>query len=241
MWSPDPASIIDPAVDGTRETLEAARARQLDKIVVTSSVASLGATASESEVMDEDHPFNIQDPEVYIQAKYQAEQVARELAKELPIVIVNPTGISGPADWKPTPTGEGILEYLTWTPLMRFPITPAGVNLVDVADVVQGHILAMEKGRVGERYILGGENVTYSQMFTTLSEISGLPAPAEKPTSRGLASFAATLLELGARISGGEPKVTRKLIRDYAYAYVFVTSKKAERELGYTTGLPKIR
>src|SRR6185503_16944494 len=110
MWDPKPERILGPAVEGTRATLEAARRRGLERIVVTSSVAALGTTRPD-EPMDETHEFNLDDAETYILSKLRAERVAHEYAERgLPIVVVNPSGVFGPGDWKPTPSGAGILE-----------------------------------------------------------------------------------------------------------------------------------
>ena len=183
--------------------------------------------------MDEEHEFNLQDPETYILSKYEAERVALEAADAgLPIVVVLPSGIFGPGDWKPTPSGQGIVTYLKMLPSLSVPVTAGGISIVDVDDVVEGHILAMEKGRIGERYILGGENVTFREMFDTLCDLTGLATPG-KDVSRGMAELAGRLMELWARLRGGEPTLTFRLARDYAFAYAWVTSEKAEQELGY--------
>lgn len=233
MWDAHPENILGPAVEGTRVTLTAAKKRQLRKIVVTSSVAALGST-SEPEPMDEMHKFNLPDAEIYVRSKYEAEQVALEFADDgLPLVLVLPSTIVGPGDWKPTPTGQGILQYLKMPPAIRVPVTRGGLSFVDVDDVAAGHILAMERGVPGERYILGGENLTFEQMFATLSELTAL-APPGSNQSKSLAALFGWLLELKARCFGGDPMITRRLVRDYAFAYSWVTSEKAESELGYT-------
>jgi dihydroflavonol-4-reductase len=233
MWDRDPSVILDASIVGTREVLGAARARGLRKIVVTSSTAAVGATR-EATVMDETFEFNRHDSETYMVAKWRAEQIALEMAADgMPIVVVNPSGVFGPGDYKPTPSGDLIVKYLSWSLPGGIPITGGGINVVDVDDVVRGHILAMEKGRIGERYILAGDNVTFEQVFTMLSEITGLPGGGAR-TTRGAAMLVGRLLETGARIFGGEPPVTYKLARDFVDHYVWVTSAKAERELGYT-------
>lgn len=232
MWDTKPERILRPAIEGTRASLRAAQRRGLAKVVVTSSVAALGSEAEPTE-MDEEHAFNIEDAETYIRSKKEAYDITREMASELPLVAVMPTGIVGPGDWKPTPTGAGIIKYLTFPGIMRFPVTAGGLNLVDVDDVVSGHILAMEKGTPGESYILGGENVTLTQMFTYLSDVTGLPRPG-KPQRLGLVKLMGRAMEVGARFSAGDPPLTYRMARDYACSYIWVTSKKAETELGYT-------
>ncbi len=233
MWDKDPDRILKPAIEGTRATLEAARKRGLEKIVVTSSVAALGITRNPDEPMDEEHEFNLADPETYILSKYEAERVALEMADEgLPVVCVLPSGVYGPGDWKPTPSGQSVVTYLKSSPAFRIPVTEGGINVVDVDDVVTGHMLAMEKGQVGERYILGGENMSFRKLFETLSELTGLGPPGST-TGAGLAELAGRAMELKARLFGGEPPLTYRLARDYATNYAWVTTDKAEAELGY--------
>jgi len=232
MWDEDPDVILRPAIEGTRATLEAARRRGIEKVVVTSSVAALGTTAGQEE-MDETHEFNLQDPETYVLSKYEAERVALEAADEgEPIVVVRPSAIYGPGDWKPTPTGESVVMYLKTPPSLSIPVTEGGISVVDVDDVVEGHIAAMEKGRIGETYILGGENVTFQQLIEMLADITGLALPGSVMSS-GTAGMVGSLMETWASWFGGEPKLTRRLARDYSCAYAWVTSEKAEKELGY--------
>ncbi|MCC6902388.1 MAG: NAD-dependent epimerase/dehydratase family protein [Polyangiaceae bacterium] len=232
MWDPDPDNILRPAIEGTRATLEAARRRGIQKIVVTSSVAAMGSTRA-AEEMDETHEFNLQDPEAYVLSKYEAERVALEAADEgQPIVVVRPSAIYGPGDWKPTPTGQSLVDYLKTPPSLSIPVTDGGISVVDVDDVVEGHIGAMDKGAIGETYVLGGENITYHQLIDTLADITGLALPG-RVLSEGMIGLVGSLMELKASWFGGDPKLTRKLARDYACAYVWVTSEKAERELGY--------
>jgi dihydroflavonol-4-reductase len=231
VWAPRPERVLDPAILGTRAVLEAARQRCLKKVVVTSSAGALGTTSS-SAVMDETHEFNLADPETYVLAKYEADKIARQMSSEgLPLVIVMPTFVYGPGDLRPTPNGRALVEYLKFS-AYRAPAPEGGINVADVDDVALGHLLAMEKGRVGESYILGGENVTYEQMFDMLGEITGLPVP--RKISSGMLSFAAGFMELKARLRGGSPIITRRLVRDYVGSYVWTTSEKAQRDLGYS-------
>jgi dihydroflavonol-4-reductase len=232
LWDKNPSSIIDPAVVGTRNVLEAAKTHGIQKLVVTSSCAVLGTT--QDEPMDEGHEFNLTDPEAYIRAKLEQSEVVNEaVAEGMPIVSVLPSTIAGPGDRKPTPTGQTLLRYLKHSPGMSFPVVAGGLNLVDVEDVALGHILAMEKGAVGERYILGGDDLTYTQIFETLADITGLAEPS-KPNGSGAARLVGSLWELVARFRGGDPIVTARMARDYVGHNVWVTSEKAERELGYT-------
>jgi len=232
MWDPNPSRIILPAAEGMRATLRAARSRKLEKIVVTSSAGVLGTTAGE-EPMDETHAFNLTDPEAYFAAKVAADQVAAEfIADGSPIVLALPTTIAGPGDWKPTPNGQLLLEYLKTPPTRHFPVAGGGINVVDVEDVAVGHVLAMERGVVGERYLLGGENLTFSRLFETLCDLTGLAEPTT-PKSKALMKLAGRLFELNARLWGGDPRITWRLANDYVDTFSYVTSKKAEQALGY--------
>ncbi|HLV20363.1 MAG TPA: NAD-dependent epimerase/dehydratase family protein [Polyangiaceae bacterium] len=225
--------VLNPTVDGTVAALSAARRRGIEKIVVTGSTAALGVS-QQPEPMDEEHAFDLADPEPYSLAKYEADRRVQEFAAEgLPVVTVLPSAVVGPGDWKPTPTGEAIVRYLRMTSL-RMPVAEGGLNLVDIDDVVAGHLLAMDKGKVGERYILGGEDVTYEQLFEMLSELTGLLPP--RKVSKSTIELGARLMELGARLRGGRPALTHRMARDYVGAYLWVTSAKAKRELGYTHG-----
>lgn len=232
LWDKRPQSIIDPAVIGTRHVLRACKARGVGKVVVTSSVAVLGTTRGDE--MDETHELNLTDPEAYIAAKVKAAAVVDEAVEDgQQVVSVLPGTMAGPGDRKPTPNGQTMLRYLKHSPSMRFPVVDGGLNIVDVEDVALGHILAMEKGEPGEKYILGGDNLTFTQIFETLADITGLSEPS-KPQSPGLARLVGSLMELSARLRGGEPLLTRRIARDYVGANVWVTSEKAERDLGYT-------
>lgn len=231
LWDKNPQSIIDPSVIGTQHVLRSCKARGVQKVVVTSSVAVLGTTQGDE--MDETHELNLSDPEAYVLAKVKADEVVTE-AIEAGQAIVNvlPGTMAGPGDRKPTPNGQTLLRYLKHSPSLRFPTVPGGLNIVDVEDVALGHILAMEKGVAGERYILGGDNLTFSQIFETLADITGLAEPA-KPSSPGLVRLVGSLWELAARFRGGDPVVTSRIARDYVGANVWVTSEKAETQLGY--------
>jgi dihydroflavonol-4-reductase len=232
LWDKNPQSIVDPAVVGTRNVLTAAKTHGVEKLVVTSSCAVLGTT--QDEPMNESHEFNLSDPEAYIRAKVEQAEVVNEAVDEgMPIVSVLPSTMAGPGDRKPTPSGQTLLRYLKHSPSRSFPVVSGGLNIVDVEDVALGHILAMEKGSVGERYILGGDDLTYSQIFETLADITGLAEPS-KPNSPGAARLVGSLWELAARLRGGDPIVTSRIARDYVGHNVWVTSEKAETQLGYT-------
>jgi dihydroflavonol-4-reductase len=232
IWDRRPSKILDAAIVGTRETLLAAQQRRVEKIVVTSSTAAVGATREPTE-MDETFAFNREDSAPYIAAKHRAEQVALEMADQgLPVVVVNPATILGPGDYKPTPSADLLLTFLRWRMPFGFPSTPGGFSVVDVDDVVGGHILAMQRGRVGQRYILGGTNTTVEDLFTMLAEMTGLRSPGWK-CPPWLVVLGGALSEVCGHFSPNTPQLTYKFARDYIGSYVWVTSRKAETELGY--------
>jgi dihydroflavonol-4-reductase len=234
-WHSDPRRVLEPAVLGTQEVLDAAQRRSIEKIVITSSAATLGSTHN-AIAMDEGHDFNLPGAEPALVAKHRVERVALERARSgSPIVVVNPTVMAGPGDWRPTPGGSVLLRYLNWpvSRRLRFPRT-GGLNIVDVDDVALGHHLAMSKGRVGERYILGGENLDLRDLVQgVLPEATGL-SPALSTISPSRLMWTSRMLEASARLRGTQPMATARMVRDQICRYVWVSSAKAERELGYT-------
>ncbi|RYE83990.1 MAG: NAD-dependent epimerase/dehydratase family protein, partial [Myxococcales bacterium] len=233
LWSRHPEEILGAAIEGTHSTLTAARKRGIQRVVYTSSAATLGVTASPEE-MTEAHAFNLDEPGTYTEAKVKAEQVALEFSSQVPVVIAQPTVMLGPGDSKPTPIGQGILQFLAWnTPLLDFPVTEGGLNYVDVDDVAQGQIALMQRGTPGERYILGGDNLTYEQFFSLAAELTGVAGPGAT-LSKSTAVLGGRLLELRARLGGREPLASAAAARDYAGAYVWVSSARAEQAIGYT-------
>ncbi len=175
FWSRDPQGVRRANVEGTVNVLECARDAGVGRIVYTSTVSTVGIPKDGS-LGDETTKLSSRTLHGhYKQSKFEAEEEALRLAAQgAPVVVVNPTAPVGPWDVKPTPTGKMILDFLR----RRVPAYLAtGLNLVDVADVSAGHILALERGRDGERYILGNRNVTLKELFEMLGEITGLPAP----------------------------------------------------------------
>lgn len=227
-----PKEVMTSAVLGTQAVLEAARRQKLDKTVVTSSYGALGISTSR-EPMDEGHEFNLNDPEVYVEAKRRALEVALEAAhRGQPVTVVLPGSIVGPGDRKPTPTGRCILAYLRTSPGVQVSVPDGGLNIVDVEDVANGHILAMAKGKPGETYLLGGQDLTFAELVSTLSDVTGL-ASGKPGMSASTARFLGGLLALYSRLKGEEPLVTPKLLKGYTSGYAWIDSQKAERELGY--------
>jgi dihydroflavonol-4-reductase len=229
-----PDEIIHPTVEGTRGALLAAKQRGIERVVVTSSTAVLGVTHGD-DPMDEAHPFGLSDPETYIRAKVEQLQVVDEMIDDgLPVVTVLPSAVFGPGDYRPTPNGRTLIDYLKQSFGRRVPSSDGGISVVDVEDVVEGHIQAMNSGRLGERYILGGENVTFRDFFGLLHELTGLAEPGKSP-SPGMIRLAGWLIERYAAWTEREPILTYRLARDYAFARVWVSSEKASRELGYSS------
>jgi len=229
FWVRPRRLIYDVNVEGTRSLLEAAKSTGIERIVYTSSVAALGLR-DDGQPADETTPNDISRViGDYKKSKYLAEQVALEYARELPIVIVNPSYPVGPRDIKPTPSGQTILDFLN----RKMPAyIDTGMNIVDVEDVALGHWLAADKGRIGERYILGGENVTMKRMLELLSEITGLPAPKARVPYKPILAMSylnVAFCRLFPRIT---PRMTPETIRMSSHLMYFDPGK-AIRELGF--------
>mgnify|MGYP001765916425 CR=1 FL=1 len=228
FWVCDPDLIYEVNVEGTRHLLDAAGDAGARRIVVTSSVAAL-AVPRKGEAATEDTPLEpARIVGAYKRSKYLAEQVALEAAERgLPVVIVNPSFPVGPWDAKPTPTGRVIVDFLNG----RMPAyVETGMNVVAVEDVAQGHLLAAERGRLGERYILGGENVTMRELLEILSSVSGRPAPRIRvPYGPVLALSYANAL--ACRVTGTTPRMTPDTIR-MSHHTMYYDPSKARRELG---------
>src|ERR1039457_4683700 len=234
LWVRDPGQMYRSNVEGTRSLLEAARRQGVRRVVCTSSVATVGFTSNHTSAMaDEESPVSIANMiGPYKRSKFMAEQVAFDAARAgVDVVIVNPTTPIGERDIKPTPTGRIVVDFLK----RKFPAyVETGLNLVDATVCARGHIQALEKGRSGERYILGGENLTLKQILDRLAAITGLPSPSVKlPYFFALASGAVDEMVTG-RLLGREPRRTIDAVR-MGRKMMFVSSAKAERELGWRT------
>jgi dihydroflavonol-4-reductase len=230
LWVKDPEQMYHSNVEGTRSLLEAARKNGIRRVVYTSSVATMGFT-SNGTVADEESPVGLSDMiGHYKRSKFMAEQVAVEAARSgQEVIIVNPSTPIGEMDIKPTPTGRIVVDFLK----KKFPAyVETGLNLVDATECARGHILALEKGRRGERYILGGENLTLKQILDKLSAITGLPSPRVRvPYLVALATGVVDEMVTG-RLRGKEPRATIDAVR-MGRKKMFVSSAKAERELGW--------
>ena len=230
IWVRDPNEMYRSNVDGTRFLLSAAQKYGVRRLVYTSSVATMGFKADGSPA-DEDSPVSLNDMiGPYKRSKFLAEQVAIDAAKSgVDVVIVNPTTPVGEQDIKPTPTGRIVVDFLK----KKFPAyVDTGLNLVDATECARGHAAALENGKRGERYILGGENLTLKQILDRLASITGLPSPTVK-VPHFVALGAAVVDELWTgRIRGKEPRATVDAVR-MGRKKMFVTSAKAEREIGW--------
>lgn len=237
LWVRDPAEMYRSNVEGTRLVLEAARKQGVRRVVYTSSVATMGFisgfTSGHGNVADEQSPVGIEDMiGHYKRSKFMAEQVAVKAARSgADVVVVNPTTPIGERDIKPTPTGRIVVDFLK----RKFPAyVETGLNLVDATECARGHIQALERGRSGERYILGGENLTLKQILDRLAAITGLPSPSVKlPYFFALATGVVDEMVTG-RLLGREPRATIDAVR-MGRKMMFVSSAKAERELGWRT------
>lgn len=231
LWTRDPAAMMRSNVDGTLNLMNAAMEAGVSRIVYTSSVATLGIDPS-GKPADEQTPVTFSDMiGPYKRSKFRAEEAVRDLISDrsAPIVIVNPAAPIGPRDVKPTPTGKMIVDAAAG----RMPAyVDTGLCVVHVDDVAQGHLLAFEKGRIGERYILGGENMTLCELLTRLAAITGRRPPKVRIPHAAIIPVA-VLAEAWTRLTGGdEPFVSVDSIR-MAKKLMFFSSAKAERELGY--------
>ncbi len=231
IWVPDPDAMLAANVGGTVALMRAAQAARVERVVYCSSVAALGlhkdgTPADETSPVSEDTVVG-----TYKKSKYRAEQAVLDMVRDdgLPAVIVNPAAPVGPRDVKPTPTGRMIADAAAG----RLPAyVDTGLNLVHVDDVAEGHILALERGRIGERYILGNENLTLAQVFALVAEVAGRKPPRIK-LNRELLWPLALGYEAVAKLTGITPLVTRDHLR-MARKMMFFSNAKARAELGFS-------
>jgi len=235
LWTRDSQAMFRSNVEGTRNLLAAAERAGLNRVIYTSTVGCIGIPAGG--IGDETTPVSIKDMAgPYKRSKFQAEQVAREFAAGgLDVVAVNPTAPVGDHDFKPTPTGKMIVDFARGA-MPGFVDT--GLNVVDVRDVAQGHLLALERGRRGERYILGSENLTLEQIFSKLARILGRPAPKLRvPYAVAYAYGAVSTAWAG--ITGKEPLAPLDGVR-MSKKKMWVSHEKAARELGFAPGMAEV-
>ncbi len=230
LWVPDPAEMYKSNVDGTRELLHIAREAGVRRVVYTSSVATMGFTKTTT-IVNEATP--VSEAEMighYKRSKWQAEQEAIAAARTgQHVMILNPTTPIGPADRKPTPTGRIIVDFLKG----KFPAyVETGLNLVDVSEVARMHVVALERGTAGERYILGGENLTLKQILDKMAAISGLPSPTMKVPHAVAMAFAFFDETITGKLRGKEPRATVEAVR-MGRKMMWASSSKAETDLGF--------
>jgi dihydroflavonol-4-reductase len=228
LWTRRPEELYRTNVEGTRAILQAAADAGVRRVVHTSSVGALGIP-KDGAPGTEATPVALADMVgPYKASKFLAEQVALGFAlKGLPVVIVNPSTPIGPWDVKPTPTGQMIVDFLRGK---MFATLDTGLNLVHVRDVARGHLLAAERGKVGEKYILGNANLTLTEIGGLLAELAGSRAPRVR-IPYAVAWLAAGCMEVAARVGGGTPRASLTAVR-MARKRMFFSAAKARRELG---------
>lgn len=230
IWVRDPDQMYRANVEGTRAIIEAAQEAGARRVIYCSSVATMGFTTA-GNIVDEASPVSLADMVGhYKRSKFMAEQIALEAGRNgANVVVVNPTTPIGERDIKPTPTGRIIVDFLN----RKFPAyVDTGLNLADVKEVARGHLLAMEKARPGERYILGGENLTLKQILDKLAALTGLPSPSMKVPNAVAMGFAAFDQFFTGVLMGKEPRATIDAVK-MGRKKMYASSAKAERELGY--------
>lgn len=231
LWTREPQEMFRSNVDGTRSLLEAAQNAGVERFVYTSTVGCIGMPAGG--LGDETSAVGLEQMAgPYKRSKFLAEEVALKFAGTgFPVIIVNPTAPVGDHDFKPTPTGKIVVDFARG----KMPAyLDTGLNVVDVGDVAAGHLAACERGRVGERYILGAENLTLQQIFVALGEIAGRPAPKIR-IPYGVAYAAGAISTAWAGLTGREPRAPLDGVR-MARKKMWVRHDKAARELGYAPG-----
>ncbi len=230
LWVRDPQEMYRANVEGTQAIIQAAQQSGVRRVIYTSSVATMGFT-KEGHIAAEDSPVSIKDMVGhYKRSKFMAEEIALEAGRKgANVVVVNPTTPIGEFDIKPTPTGRIVVDFLK----RKFPAyVDTGLNVADVKEVARGHLLAMERARPGERYILGGENLTLKQILDKLAALTGLPSPKMKVPHTVAMGFAVFDQFFTGMIMGKEPRATIDAVK-MGRKKMFASSAKAERELGY--------
>jgi dihydroflavonol-4-reductase len=230
LWIRDPDAMYRANVDGTRDLLRTAREARVRRVVYTSSVATM-AFRTDGIVVNEDTPVSIQDMVGhYKRSKFLAEQQAIAAAKDgQQVIILNPTTPIGPNDSKPTPTGRIFVDFLNH----KFPAyVDTGLNLVDVFEIARIHVAALEVGKPGRRYILGGENLTLKQILDKMSAITGIPSPTTKIPFAIAATYAFFEETITGKIRGKEPRATLEEVR-MGRKKMFASSARAQQELGF--------
>src|SRR3979490_103022 len=231
LWAKRKHDIYDSNVGGTKNLLDAAKRAGVEQLIYTSTAATIAVDRPQ-------HPNEFTDAKLeemvghYKRSKWMAEKEALDAAKSgLPVIVAMPTTPVGPGDWKPTPTGNIILDFLNG----KMPCyVETGLNFVGVEECAAGHLLVSEKGKVGERYLLGGENLTLKEILDTLSKITGLPSPSMK-ISHNVALGVAYASTIFSRLLGKEPGIPIEGVK-IAQHKMFVDCARSQRELGFKAG-----
>lgn len=230
LWTRDASEMFRSNVDGTRNLLTAAKSAGVERVVYTSTVGCIGIP--QNALGDETTPVSAAEMTgPYKRSKFEAERVALSFAAEFPVIIVNPTAPVGDHDFRPTPTGKIVVDFLRGA-MPGFIDT--GLNVVDVRDVADGHLLAAERGRAGERYILGSENLTLEEILGKLARMTGKRAPTMQVPYPVAYAFGA-VSTAWASVSGKEPRAPLDAVK-MARKKMWVSHEKASRELGYSPG-----
>lgn len=233
LWTPDKATLYASNVEGTRNVLEAAWEVGVERVVHTSTVGVFPPSRSGQPISEEAEGTVDQVCGDYKRSKFLAEAEARALARRgLPVVIVNPSAPVGPGDWKPTPTGRIIVDYLNGK---MWAYVATGLNIIGVEDVALGHLRAAERGRPGERYILGHENLTLRQIFAILAGVSGIPAPRVKVPRGVVLPLGHVSQWVAEHVTGRPPQIPLDAAR-MAQHFMFFENRKAREELGIRPG-----
>ncbi|MGB2677408.1 MAG: hopanoid-associated sugar epimerase [Candidatus Acidiferrum sp.] len=231
LWAKNPQEIYDSNVGGTKNLLDAAKRAGVGQLIYTSTVATIAV--DRPELPNEFTEAKLEEMiGHYKRSKWMAEQEVLKAAKEgMPVIVAMPTTPVGPWDWKPTPTGKIILDFLNG----KMPgYVETGLNFVGVEECAAGHLLVSEKGKIGERYLLGAENLTLKEVLDTLAKITGLPAPVMK-IPHGLALGVAYVESAFSRLIGKEPGIPVEGVK-IARHKMFVDASRARRELGFQPG-----
>jgi dihydroflavonol-4-reductase len=231
LWAKHPQDIYDSNVGGTKNLLAAAKKAGIEQLIYTSTVATIAV--DRPELPNEFTEAKLEEMiGHYKRSKWMAEQEVLTAAKEgFPVIVAMPTTPVGPWDWKPTPTGKIILDFLNG----KMPgYVETGLNFVGVEECAAGHLLVSENGKIGERYLLGAENLTLKELLDTLAKITGLPAPGMK-IPHGVALGVAYVETAFSRLIGKEPGIPVEGVK-IARHKMFVDASRAQRELGFQPG-----
>jgi dihydroflavonol-4-reductase len=231
LWAKNPQDIYDSNVGGTKNLLAAAKTAGVEQLIYTSTVATIAV--DRPELPNESTDSKLEEMVGhYKRSKWMAEQEVLHAARAgFPAIVAMPTTPVGPWDWKPTPTGKIVLDFLNG----KMPgYVETGLNFVGVEECAAGHLLVAERGKIGERYLLGGENLTLKQMLDTLAKITGLAAPTMK-IPHGVALGVAYVESAFSRLVGKEPQIPVEGVR-IAQHVMFVDASRAVRELGFEQG-----